>query len=195
MELQNYTEWVIWCKANPKDKATQAFREYGKCIFEGKRAKVTQHNDNQEGSSGGKHVTRARGWWKRGDVDACAAQTNMQCWVSQGMIFDDEQAETHLREAWEHDSVHVILATQLPFVFPCYVHVILATQLPFPSRSAVLSLAPCSTTFNSSLPLFRHERASANSAPPWVCRVFLFFKAPALHFKGGNGGLQIPDIQ
>ena len=124
MELQNYTEWVIWCKANPKDKATQAFREYGKCIFEGKRAKVTQHNDNQEGSSGGKHVTRARNWWKRGDVDACAAQTNMQCWVSQGMIFDDEQAETHLREAWEHDSVHVILAT----------------QLPFPSRSAVLGL-------------------------------------------------------
>jgi hypothetical protein len=53
-------EWVIWCKANPKDRATQAFREYGKCIFEGKRAKVTQVNDNQEGSLGGKHVTRAR---------------------------------------------------------------------------------------------------------------------------------------
>jgi hypothetical protein len=34
--------------------------EYGKCIFEGKRAKITQDNDNQEGSLGGKHVTRAR---------------------------------------------------------------------------------------------------------------------------------------
>jgi len=84
-ELQNDAEWVIWCKAKPKDKATQTFREYGKCIFEGKRAKVTQDNDNQEGSLGGKHVTRARGWWKRGDVDACAAQTNMQCWVSQDL--------------------------------------------------------------------------------------------------------------
>ena len=118
MELQNDAEWVIWCKAKPKDKATQTFREYGKCIFEGKRAKVKQDNDNQQGSSGqvkqdndnqqgssgGKHVTRARSWWKRGDVDACAAQTNMQCWVSQEMVFDDEQAETHLHEAWEHES-------------------------------------------------------------------------------------------
>jgi hypothetical protein len=109
-ELQNDAEWVIWCKAKPKDTATQTFRDYGKCIFEGKRAKVKQDNDNQEGSSGGKHVTRARNWWKRGDVDACAAQTNMQCWVSQKMIFDNEQAETHpqvtshLREAWEHES-------------------------------------------------------------------------------------------
>ena len=58
-ELQNDEEWVIWCKANPKDKATHAFREYGKCIFEGKRAKATQANDNQEGRLGGKHVTRA----------------------------------------------------------------------------------------------------------------------------------------
>ena len=61
MELQNDAKWVIWCKAKPKDKATQTFREYGKCIFEGKRAKITQNNDNQEGSLGGKHVTRARG--------------------------------------------------------------------------------------------------------------------------------------
>jgi hypothetical protein len=47
MELQNDAEWVIWCKSKPKDKATQTFREYEKCIFEGKRAKVTQNNDNQ----------------------------------------------------------------------------------------------------------------------------------------------------
>ena len=102
MELQNDAKWVIWCKAKPKDKATQTFQEYGKCIFEGKRAKITQNN--HEGSLGGKHVTRARGWWKREDVDARTAQTNMQCWVSQEINFDDEQAETHLREAWEHES-------------------------------------------------------------------------------------------
>ena len=45
-----------------------------------------------------------RGVYRRGNVDACAAQTNMQCWVSQEMIFDDEQVETHLSEAWEHES-------------------------------------------------------------------------------------------
>ena len=27
MELQNDAEWVIWCKAKPKDKATQTFRD------------------------------------------------------------------------------------------------------------------------------------------------------------------------
>ena len=45
-----------------------------------------------------------RGVYRRGNVDACAAQTNMQCWVSQEMIFDDGQVETHLSEAWEHES-------------------------------------------------------------------------------------------
>jgi len=84
--------------------AAQPFQEYGRCIFEGKRAKPKHDNDDQEGSSGCRHVTRDRSWWKRGDVDACAAQTNMQCWVQQDIIFNDEQAETHLREAWEHES-------------------------------------------------------------------------------------------
>ncbi len=51
-----------------------------------------------------KPLTRARGWWKRGDVAACAAQTNMQCWASNRMIFDDEQVAIQLSEAWEHDS-------------------------------------------------------------------------------------------
>jgi len=37
IDLQDDTEWVIWCKAKPKDMATQAFRAYGQCIFEGKR--------------------------------------------------------------------------------------------------------------------------------------------------------------
>ena len=43
-ELQDDTKWVIWCKAKPKDMATQAFREHGQCIFEGKREKPKQDN-------------------------------------------------------------------------------------------------------------------------------------------------------
>jgi hypothetical protein len=104
IELRNDTNWVIWCKAKPKDMATQTFREQGRCIFEGKRTKPKQANDNQEEISGGRHVVRARSWWKRGDVDACAAQTNMQCWVHQDTILNGEQAETNMREAWEHES-------------------------------------------------------------------------------------------
>ena len=64
-------------------------------------------------STGGKHVTRARGWWKRGDVAACSAQTNMHCWVHQDALFNNEQAETHMREAWEHegskDELNIVL--------------------------------------------------------------------------------------
>jgi ribonuclease HI len=93
--------------------ATQLFREYGKCIFVGKCAKQKQVGDNQAESSGGKHVTRARSWWKRGDVDECADQANMQCWVHQDALFDDEQVETNMREAWEHegskDEMNVLL--------------------------------------------------------------------------------------
>ena len=80
--------------------ATQTFRTYGKCIFDSKRAKPKQTGDKV---SRGKHATRARSWWNRGDVDACAAQTNMQCWVHQDTLFNDEQVETSMREAWEHE--------------------------------------------------------------------------------------------
>jgi hypothetical protein len=48
--------------------AAQLFREHGKCIFVGKCTRQKQVDDNQAESSGGKHVTRARGWWRRGDV-------------------------------------------------------------------------------------------------------------------------------
>jgi hypothetical protein len=61
-ELQSDTNWIIWCKAKPKNMVTQIFREYGKCIFDGKRSKPRQAGENQAESSGGKHVTRARGW-------------------------------------------------------------------------------------------------------------------------------------
>jgi len=102
VDLQKDKNWVVWCKAKPKDMATQKFRAYGKCIFDGKRINPKK-DDNPEDFTGGKHVTRARSWWKRGDVSACAAQTKMQCWVPQDMIFDSEQAETNLQAAWEHE--------------------------------------------------------------------------------------------
>ena len=102
-DLQDDTKWVIWRKAKPKDMATQAFRVHGQCIFEGKREKPKQAKSTQEDISGGKHVVRARSWWKRGDVSACAAQTHMQCWVHRDTIFDEGQVEMNMREAWEHE--------------------------------------------------------------------------------------------
>jgi hypothetical protein len=104
IELRDDANWVIWFKSKPKEMTTQTFREHGRCILEGKRAKPNQTNDNQEEISGGRHVVRTRSWWKRGDVDACAAQTNMQCWVHQDTIFNCEQVETNMCEAWEHES-------------------------------------------------------------------------------------------
>ena len=89
-ELLNDRSWVIWCKAKPKDMPAQSFREYGKCIFVGKCKKQKQADESQAESAGGRHVTRARGWWKRGDVAACAAQTNMHCWVHQDALFNDD---------------------------------------------------------------------------------------------------------
>ena len=94
VDLQEDENWVIWCIAKPKDIATQTFRTYGKCIFDGKRMKP-KTDDNHEDFTGGKHVTRARSWWKRGDVSACAAQTNMQCWVPRGMLINTEQVQVY----------------------------------------------------------------------------------------------------
>jgi ribonuclease HI len=48
-------------------------------------------------------VTRARGWWKRGDVAACA-HANMSCWVHQDSILDDDEVLQGLQEAWEQES-------------------------------------------------------------------------------------------
>jgi hypothetical protein len=76
--LQKEAGWVIWCKDNQKDKGEQAFLEHSQCICTGKCKESKRDRDNQADSSGGKYVTRARSWWKRGDVSACAAQTNME---------------------------------------------------------------------------------------------------------------------
>ena len=43
--LQKEANWAIWCKANPKDKGEQAFREHSRCMFTG-RCKEQTH-DNQ----------------------------------------------------------------------------------------------------------------------------------------------------
>jgi hypothetical protein len=48
-------------------------------------------------------VTRARGWWKSGDVAACASNANMTCWVHQDSILDDEAVHQSLKEAWGHE--------------------------------------------------------------------------------------------
>ena len=53
LDLQTDANWVIWCKAKPKDIVTQAFRTYGKCIFDGKRTKPKQMDDIHEESAGG----------------------------------------------------------------------------------------------------------------------------------------------
>ena len=89
--LQKETGLVTWCKANPskKDKGEQAFREHSPRIFMGKCKELKSDSKSLEESSGVKHVTRARGWWKRGDVSACAAQANMECWVHHDIILDD----------------------------------------------------------------------------------------------------------
>jgi hypothetical protein len=112
-ELQSDRHWVIWCKAKPKHMAAQLFREYGECVFVGKCTRQKQVGESQAESSGGKHVTRAKGWWKRGDVAACAAQTNMHCWVHQDALLNEEQTETNMREAWEHegskDELNIVL--------------------------------------------------------------------------------------
>jgi hypothetical protein len=74
--LHKETGWVIWCKANPKNKGETAFWEHSQCI----RCKESQRDrdSQEEEASGGKHVTRDRSWWKSGNVSACAAQTNME---------------------------------------------------------------------------------------------------------------------
>jgi hypothetical protein len=101
--LQKEKGWVIWCKANPKDKGEQAFREHSRCIFTGRCKESKRDKDSREEASGGKHVTRARSWRKRGHVLACAAQTNMECWVHQDIILDDDTAHQSVKEAWEHE--------------------------------------------------------------------------------------------
>ena len=40
----------------------------------------------------GKHVVRARGWWKRGDVAACTAGYKMECWTHKEASVNREEA-------------------------------------------------------------------------------------------------------
>ena len=88
-------------QGHPEGQRRAAFREYSRCIFTGKCKEPKGDGENQEGASRGKHVTRTRNWWKRGDVSACAAHSNMECWVHHDTILDDDQADQRLKEAWE----------------------------------------------------------------------------------------------
>jgi hypothetical protein len=79
------------------------FREYSRFVFTGRCKEPKGDGEQQEGASRGRYVTRARSWWKRGDVSACAAHSNMECWVHHDTILDDDQANQRLKEVWEHD--------------------------------------------------------------------------------------------
>jgi hypothetical protein len=90
-------------QGNPKDKGKQAFLEHSRCIFMGRCKDSKRERDSRAETSGGKHVARARSWWKRGDVSEFAAQTNMECWVHQDIILDDDKAHQSVKEAWGHE--------------------------------------------------------------------------------------------
>ena len=47
----------------------------------------------------GKHVVRARGWWKRGDVAACAAGYKMECWTHREASVNQEEAFKRIKAA------------------------------------------------------------------------------------------------
>ena len=86
------------------DQGKQVFKKRGRRICTGKFKQVTTASAIREEASKGKHVTRARGWWKRGDVAACATHANMACWVHQDSILDDDEVIQGLREAWDQES-------------------------------------------------------------------------------------------
>ena len=92
---------VYLVQGHPKDKGERAFREHSRCIFAVRCKESKRDRDSRQEASGGKHVTRARSWWKRGDVSACAAHTNMECWGQQDIILDDEKEHQSVKEAWE----------------------------------------------------------------------------------------------
>jgi hypothetical protein len=64
-------------------------------------------------------MTRARGWWKRGDVAACATHENMACWVHQDSILDEEEVSQSLQEAWEHEGRKDELKSKVSNEFTC----------------------------------------------------------------------------
>ncbi len=38
---------------------------------------------------------------------ACAAKTNIECWVHQDIILDNDKAHQSVKEAWEHEDDRV----------------------------------------------------------------------------------------
>ena len=103
--MQSEKSWVVWCRAESKKTSTHEpeFKRLGKRIFSSSRSrkKGTQAELGQEAS--GRHVVRARGWWKRGDVAACAATCKMECWTHSEANVNQEQAFKHIKAAWESE--------------------------------------------------------------------------------------------
>jgi hypothetical protein len=100
------TDWAVCCRANPstKDKVEQPFQEHSRYIFTGKCKEPKSGNKGREVESGWKHVTTARGWWRRGDVSACAVHANMECWAHHNINLDLDTVNQHLRDAWEQEN-------------------------------------------------------------------------------------------
>ena len=97
--------WTVWCKSktNPTEVVPQDFRNFGQKVFDGQCTKPAKNTDEQS-EGGGKHVLRARGWWKRGDVSTCQTKCSMQCWTSRDNVLDADKSRQSLISAWEHES-------------------------------------------------------------------------------------------
>lgn len=69
--LETETNLIMWWRANPskKTKAEQVFRYQSYCIIEGNGSKIKSGGSSKTEPEGGKHVTRARRCWRRGDVE------------------------------------------------------------------------------------------------------------------------------
>jgi hypothetical protein len=111
--LQKETGWVIWCKDNLKDKGEQTFREHSRFNFTGGCTESKRDRDSRQEASGGKHVTRAKSWWKGGDVSICTAQTNMECWVHHYIILNNDKSHPSVKEAWEYEDDKDVLKIEL----------------------------------------------------------------------------------
>jgi len=103
--MKTETNWTVWCKSktNSTDAVPQAFRDFGTKVFSGKCAQSSKGNSNQK-EGGGKHVLRARGWWKRGDVSTGQIKFGMECWTSSNDTSEVDESWQPLKDAWEHDS-------------------------------------------------------------------------------------------
>ena len=103
--MKTESNWTVWCKSktNVTDAVPQEFREFSTRVFQGKYTKSTK-NMNSQDEGGGKHVLRARGWWKRGDISTCQTKCGMECWTSRNDKLVVDSSRQPLQDAWVHES-------------------------------------------------------------------------------------------